>query len=587
VPERGTEAEPMDALRQVFATIQKHLGGLNATHKLLVGAIAVILVLALVVVALLTSKPSMVEVLPGAAAAETQKAQAQLDSAGIRSEPVAGRLMVRAGDVGRARAILAQAGVVPGDKAMYFETLIARNDWMNSRQVNERNFHIALQNELGRTISEFKGVSKASVQISVPEPSGLGAQVRRPSASIAITSDTGQTLPQSIVDAAARFVSGSLAGLSLENVQVIDTIAGKPRVVTTEDASTPASAMEHAQKVERETRQKVHELLAYIPGVIVAVTASVDVTRSVSEIQQYLPDKKGSVQLEKKKVETINTSTQASPGAEPGFAANQTADINRGASVAGNRTDSTEENSEYDNRFGSKTEKIIDPKGQSTSVAVSVNVPRGYVARLMKESAGEKAGDKAGDKAAPDEAAVLARFEKEVKPQIIATLLPHVRAMIAQANPSADPKSLQDSIAVAMIPVDLPEVGTQTAGVLGSLGGGSGGSSVLSLGGGLIDKVVLGVLSLAAMGMMISMVRKAGKKTETPTAEELVGLPPTLDTAGEVIGEAEETEMAMAGIEVGEDEMQAQKVLEQVGQMVEKDPESASKLLGRWVQVEE
>jgi flagellar biosynthesis/type III secretory pathway M-ring protein FliF/YscJ len=83
------------------------------------------------------------------------------------------------------------------------------------------------------------------------------------------------------------------------------------------------------------------------------------------------------------------------------------------------------------------------------------------------------------------------------------------------------------------------------------------------------------------------MVRKAGKKTEIPSAEELVGVPPSLELQADVIGEADEGELAMEGIEVGDEQMQSKKLLETVSQMVESNPESAAKLLNRWIDVEE
>jgi len=110
-----------------------------------------------------------------------------------------------------------------------------------------------------------------------------------------------------------------------------------------------------------------------------------------------------------------------------------------------------------------------------------------------------------------------------------------------------------------------------------------------SLGGmnGLVDKAVLGLLAVAAMTMMIAMVRKASRRGEVPSAEELVGLPPTLDTQNDVIGEAESADAALAGIEMGDEALQGRQVLGQVGDMIESDPAAAARLLARWIDVEE
>lgn len=579
----------MEPLRRAYGTIRKQMGGMSASHKLLVGCVVVIVVLTLVVVAQVTGRASLVEVLPGADAAEQQRALSHLQSTGIDAlMSPAGRVVVPSGDAARAGTSLAQANLLPGDKALYFENLLSAQSWMNSRQVNEQQFHIALENELARMIAGLAGVESARVRLDIPPVQGLGVGVRTPKASISVKSRDGRALAQSVVDGVARLVEGSVAGLTLDRVTVTDARTGANRAVTTEANAAPTLAMEHAARVEAQTQAKLQAMLAHIPGVVVTVTASVDVTRSTSQIQSYLPKGQGTETLPTKSNEIVNSSSEMTGSATPGVKANQTDDITRGGAGSGVRTESSDSNREFETRFGSKTETIVDPKGQSTSVAVSVNVPSGYVAGLLKAK-GEPGA--AGEAAGPDEAALADRFEKDVKPGIIASLTPHLRTMVAQANAGADPEvvkaMVKDSISVALVPGALQAGGEpQAAGLFGGGGGGSG-SGGLGLGGGLVEKGVLVLLSLTAMGLMIVMVKKAGRKPETPSAEELVGLPPSLEAAGDVIGEAQEGETALAGIEVGAAELEATKRLEQVTELVGKDPESTAKTLSRWINVEE
>jgi len=86
---------------------------------------------------------------------------------------------------------------------------------------------------------------------------------------------------------------------------------------------------------------------------------------------------------------------------------------------------------------------------------------------------------------------------------------------------------------------------------------------------------------------MFMMVKRSGRRAEVPSAEELVGVPPALQAQADVMGEAEEGEMAMTGIEVDEDHMHSQKLLEQVGELVSQSPESAAKLINRWIDIDE
>lgn len=575
----------MDQLRKILTSIGTNLGKLSFERKLLVGAVAVILVMVLFMVAQRASVPAASELLPGVAPADQQRAAAALDGLGIAYTLKSGRVYVQPADGPRARAALAEAGQLPGDKNLLFENLIASQRWTNSRQLNEQNYVIALQNELARTISEFKGVRGSRVLLDIPERQGIAERVRLPSASVSVMTDDGRAITQSMADAIAAFVGGSRAGLSADQIRIVDS-TGRQWRATTDENALPTTYLDHAARVEETTRRKVSDLLGYIRGVVVAVTAQVDVTRSTAQIETNLPEKQGTVSVMKSRTETVKAVSESQPGAgAPGVEANQTADITRGPAGAGNRQDTSETREEFQVSVGTKRETIVDPKGHPTVVAVSVGVPRSFVAGLMK--AGQAADAAATEPAEQD---VRARFDQDVKPAIIATLLPHVRAMTAQANSGVSAeeltKMLQDSISVAMIPADVPAFeGTQAAGLLGSLGG--GGDGVLGLPGNLVETGLLALLGVVALTMMLMMVKKAGKKTEMPTAEELVGLPPALETATDLIGEADEGETAMAGIEVDEGQMQNQKILEQVGEMVTKDPGSAARLLNRWIEVEQ
>jgi flagellar biosynthesis/type III secretory pathway M-ring protein FliF/YscJ len=578
----------MDQLRRIMASINKQLRPMSASAKVAIGATVLFALAILFIVVEHAGTSDTRELFPGMAAQDQLSMKDRLDALGIKNQLKGGKLYVPVDEVAHAKAALAESGGLPNDKALMFETLLAKQSWTNSKQQNEQNYLVALQNELSTTIQHFRGVKSAKVIIDVPESVGLGAAVRKPTASATVFTDSGQSMPQTMVDAVAGFIAGSRAGLDVTRVRVIDGSNHLQRRARTEEDSVSGTYLEQAAKVESQTREKVLELLSYIPDVIVAVTAQVDVTRVTAQVQNYLPENKGTVSLDKKTSDTTNTSIESSPAAEPGLNSNVAADINRGNGVGGSRTEQTESTSEKENHVGSRTESIIDPKGHPTMVAVSVNVPKSFVL-AQKSSPPAGAAPALMDKTDPDFIKLKEIIEESIKPQ--------VRAMTVLANGSTDPKAIEalvsQSISVNVIP-DPPKpapAATQTAGILASFtsggGGGGGGGGVLSLGSGLIDKAVLGLLAVFAMGMMVMMVRRAGKRTEIPSAEELVGLPPALEAQAEVIGEADEGEMAMPGIEVGEQEMQSQKMLEQVGELVTSSPEAAAKLIGRWINVED
>ncbi len=579
----------MDQLRQMLATVRMYLGKLGPAHKLLMASLVVIMVMTLAFVSLYSSKPSMVAILKGYPAEDQQRAAAFLLTAGVKSEIRSdGVLWVAAEQEGAARAALAENGKLPGDKTLLFTNLFEKQSWINSRQQNEQMFLIALQNQLAQDVSNFKGIRSATVILDIPETQGIGRAVRQPSASATVTTQGGGGLSQSMVDAIAGYIAGSRAGLEIDRVRVIDASTGQQRKASNENDTIPTTAMEAAAKVEETTRQKLGNLLSYIPGVIVAVTAQVDVTRVNSETTRTLPKGNGSeVFVKSTNEDTTTTAKGGDGGGEAGLRSNVEADVGVASSKNSEKSDKIKSDTEFVVSPGSKRETVFDPRGMTTMVGVSVNVPRGFVAALLKPK-----GDKADAKEAggPDDAAVQSKFDAEVRPQIEALIRPHVRVMTAKANSTLSDADLdalvKQALSVAMIPAEMMGVApAQQAGILGTLAGGAAGGGIFS--GGLIDKVVLGALAVVALGMMFMMVKKAGKKSEMPTAEELVGLPPQLETGSDLIGEADEGDAALAGIEVDEKQVQVQQVLEQVTKMVDEKTDVSAKLLNRWIQTQE
>lgn len=576
----------MEQLRRAFKTIGMALGQLTATQKLLIGSLVVIALMALFVVSQYAGTPRWVELLPGAAPADQQKSVAFLETANIPYTQQAGKVMVRPEDRRTAIAALGEAGKLPSDTSLLFQNILEKQSWQMSRQQNEQLYTIALQNELSRVISDFKGIDSATVILDIPEPAGLGSVVRKPTASATIFTDGGRPLEQGTVDAVAQLLVGARAGLEIERVRVIDGSNGRQRRATSENDVLATTYLEHATRIEQLTAEKLRELLGSIPGAIVAVTAQVDVTRVRSTVSKNLPLSEGTLSLPRRESTTKQTETQGQ-AAEPGVRSNQTMDINRG-SGGGQRSEQSEEETEFENHVGSRIEEISDPRGMPTMLAASVAIPRGYIVALLKSAkaaadpanAGAAGAGAAAGSAEPTEQEVDAAFARE-RTRIEDLLKPHVKTR------AVDGSQTEGIVSVSMMPTDMPE-GAARAGFLGGLGGGgssvdSGSFLTTAMSGSIIDKVVLGALAVVALGLMLSMVKKAAKRVELPTAEELVGLPPQLENKSDLIGEAGEGDSAMTGIEVGDDEVKIQKMLEQVKDYVGTSPESAARIVNGWL----
>ena len=590
----------MNQLRQMLANVQQWVGGVSPAHKLTVALVVVIIGLVFFVVYQTSSKQTWVELYPGLAGEQATAMQSHLMGRGFDAKLEGGKLMVRPDVQGAAKASVSEANLLPSDKAILFENVLRQQNWTYTRQQNEALYNEALQNELERTIGGFSNVKNADVFIDVPPPMGLGQAVRRPTAAVSVLTKDGTPLAQRTVDAVASLIAGSKAGLSLETVRVIDAATGRQLRARSENDAVSATYMEHAGRVEAVTREKLQELLGYIPGVVIAVTAQVDVTRVETNVNEMLKVGSGSVSMPVSE-ETTESLTQdgGNQPAQPGVMSNQTADNNTlGGSGGGTKNSNNSTITQSENHVGSRTTRKVDPRGFPTQIAVSVAVPEGFISELMKQESGEKQGGGGGDaNNGPTAQQVRDAFDQRIKPAILESIKPQVRAMTSLGESATEEqiaKTVEQSINVAMIPLSMKMIaagGGSAVGAInfGGVGGGSGGGFMSSLGGmgSLVEKGVLAVLAVAALGMMFMLVKKGGASPSQPTAEELVGLPPSLDGEVDVVGEAEESEQAMTGIEVGSEQLETQKMLEQVTAMLDENPENVAKLLNRWIRSDE
>ncbi len=572
----------MDALQRLIRNIGEQLGKLTPTVRLLIACTVVILVMALAMVALYAGSPSRAEIYQGAEANVKQQAVPQLRSRGIHAELDAqGRLMVPHGDAQLAVGILAEGGVLPADGAVLFGNLNEHMKWTNPREMNQQMVRMALQGELERTISNFPSMRSARVFLDVPEPVGIGMAARMPTASVSVMTAGGSPVTQNQVDAVARLVAKAVSGLQLRDISVIDAANSRYLSPRSDDDAIATSYLEHQGKVEQQFERKVRNLLTHIPGVTVAVTAAVDVKKVTSRREQFLDDGKGTVSALAEDQTNDEVQRSGTSAAEPGVRPNTGADINSGP-FGSPEVEIADATQRFETRFGSEVTSTVDPRGMPTQVSISIQVPRSYIAGLLAP-AGEDEGEEAD--AAPDDAAIEARFQTE-RDRIAALIEPHLPSVAAGDGTL----TRAGEVAVGLMATDPPMLMAASGGAAGGIGlgfmssGGSGG--VLGIGGGLIEKAVLLVLAGVAVTMMLLMVRKATRKVEMPTAEEIVGIPPALDSIGEVVGEADESQSPMEGIEISPDEVNASKLLTQVTDLVGERPDIAARLLSRWVDPE-
>ncbi|MEC9374338.1 MAG: flagellar M-ring protein FliF C-terminal domain-containing protein, partial [Planctomycetota bacterium] len=317
-------------------------------------------------------------------------------------------------------------------------------------------------------------------------------------------------------------------------------------------------------------RNKLLQLLTYIPGVVVQVTAQVDVRRTETTTDRVLPSGDGTVTAPKSEITSERSSTIASNAAAPGVRSNVGLDIERGgASQSGERETVTE--AELETEFGRQKQHVIDPSGRPTRINATINVPRSYfVGHWRMHQGGD---DPAAD---PDEAALLQTVQQEIE-RIRRDVEPIVET-------STDDGATAGVVVVSMIP-DPPAAPAEASSGGGGFFAGSTEGGVLASG--LFKTVLLGGLAVAALALMFVSLRKATKPVELPTAEELVGVPPALASNEDMFGEADEADSALSGVELSDADLQRREMVDQVSTLVRERPRDAAAMLTRWIRADD
>ncbi len=567
-------------LQRTVQSLGGQLGRLPATARLLIGSLMVILVLSLFLVAQLASRPSMVP-LPLTLDPEARDAAlAFLERANIAFEEREGRLLVPAEQKFTVLAQLTDNEVISSDQ-INFDSLIQQDSPFLTREQNRKRWMIAKMNVLSAMISRFRGIQRAAVVIDQPETIGFGRTHIPPSASVSVVPAGGPLTPAQ-VDAIAHLVAGAHAELKAEDVNVIDAKTGQRHQSRPEDAMTAARNMEVKREAEDHVKTTIEDALAYISGVRIAVNAMVDTREIQQRTDSYEDPKVGPLSESSRTIDSTQQTVATEPGVRP----------NTGAAIttAGSGSRMTDDRSSSTTRpmFPTDSMHVQDYKGYALKINATIQVPRSHFVNRFRLEQGSA-------EAEPDDAALQA---------VVTTETARIKAAV---EPLVDTAAFKEAVPGTVVVSMIPDYGQVVASAVGTVaplapinwvdGGGAGVISDGGVGGGVggfggVDGTLLRYAGLVALvllclAMMFLMVRKAGSREELPTVAEIVGEPPPLPTdQSDIMGEAEESALALEGVEMDDAALRRQQMLSQISEMVKRNPDEVANLLRRWIRVE-
>ncbi len=550
----------MQALQRTVQKILEQMKGLSPTAKMLLGSLMIIMAMSLFLVSLYAGRQNMTPLGLGANVTADARARAvnYLKTSGMKYEVSGTDIMVPAEQKYAVLAYLTESQVIGADQ-INFDRLMNDDSPFRTRDQNRQRYLVAKMNVLASMISQMTGIERATVVLDASDSTSLGKSHVPSSASVTVMT-RGSDLGQTQVDAIARLVAGSHAGLKPQNVAIIDSRTGRFLQASTEETIGAGRYMQVKLDAEQHVKSTIENALGFIPGVRIAVNAQVDAKQVVQQTSKYDEPKVGVVDEMTHSI----SSSGAGGGSEPGVQANTGKSISVAAKSGSQLTDEKSTTSSIP-FVGTNSSKINDNKGYALQINASIGVPKSYFVRLFQDQKGDAAKQ-------PDQAELDALIQKETD------------RIKAHVTPLIDTKAMEGAVAGTVAVSMIPDFGAiasreQASPELAGTGG------ILS--DGLVKYVSLGGLAVVSLAMMFMMVRKAGARTNLPSASELIGIPPALSgTDGDLVGEADEAAPAMEGVELTDDTVRRQQMLDQITEMVSAAPDDAAGLFRRWMKTE-
>ncbi len=551
-------------VRRSWRYIFDHLRQLSTNERLFIGALVVILVLVLSNVLLWSGNSKFVAI--SSFAADQSEAQAVLQQRGFDVKVVDGQLRVKRDRHLDAIAALQNANLMVADSSAAFAEMMNSPVWEPHGKFMEKS-RLALQRYLANIIRRMKDgkVTMAEVAFQVPQRrGGLGASYVRPTAMVVVATKDRGFEDKSFAESIASLVSGAVLEMTPQDVNVV--INDKTVRIPEPGSYNASETLAIQRQIETHHRQIIEDHFGYIRGVRVAVGVVLNPVGNGTDKQYtYAVDDQLASQEDSFK-ERTNQSNQGEAGARPNTSGTIT-----GGGVSG--TTETEEVARLEFSEKPMTREVVTPTVGQTArqVNVAVSVPKSHFESLSPPAAAGGGAGATGGNAAPAalDPQLVSDQKKEIEDQ--------VKLLIKTVD--AEGQLTEGEIKVAMYD-DGPMLADQAKAMMG-VGGVSGLMQSPWMG-----YAGIGLFSVLAMGIMLHMVRKAQQQPPMPTAEELAGVPPMLETDDDLVGEAEESEPAMVGLEVDEGEIRSRKVADQINEMVKTNPEEAARLFGKWVDTE-
>jgi len=261
----------------------------------IMGGVLLGLILFFIFVSMRVSAPEMSLLYGDISSNDASAMAAQLEEAGISYDinQDGTQIMVADNEVGRARMLLAEAGL-PNGGSMGYELFDQQSGFGTTNEIINLNKVRALEGELARTISSLDPVKTARVHLVLPQRELFSRESRPASASVALALKSSARLEDDQILAIQSLIASAVPDLKTEDVSIIDQNGTLLARGGDEDSSLAnIKAEEMRRNYEQRMINAVEDMVGRIVGfgnVRANVTADLNFDRITSNEELFDPE---------------------------------------------------------------------------------------------------------------------------------------------------------------------------------------------------------------------------------------------------------------------------------------------------------
>ncbi len=367
-----------EAIENVRHQLNDYFSGMEKKQKTKIAVAALLILISATGLLYYFTRPEYILIYDNLDAAQAGEVMTVLEGNDIQARfgDTAGTILVNKKDEKRAQVLVATQGL-PTARFSYEDAF--SNSFMMTSEERSQRFLYAQQNYLASTIEEIPWVSKAYVNLTVPESNGfiLGNDNQTSKASVLIELASNAAPDSKSINGIAVLVANAVQGLNPDNVTIHGTDGRILNVKTEEnEVYNPNSQLGLQQTVQKDLELSITDFLSTVYGygnVVAMANVKLDFDSEVTEIIEFSPPIEGETNGMIRSLQELQSSSSSEgvggvPGTDSNTDTTQYVEVDPSSSIY-------EEASRTINyEINELRQKIVKAQGQVADITVAVYI---------------------------------------------------------------------------------------------------------------------------------------------------------------------------------------------------------------------